>query len=80
MPIDPVSEESSVKFVKGSHRWGKWFHPKKFATETNYPLERDVTDSKTFHDVPVADIESGKFEVTKNSGNFESSFLFCCSF
>jgi len=65
MPIDPVSEESSVKFVKGSHRWGKWFHPKKFATETNYPLERDVTDSKTFHDVPVADIESGKFELLK---------------
>ena len=63
MPVDPVSLESSVKFVAGSHRWGKWFHPRKFATEKNYPVEREEeADGKTFHDVPVQDIENGKYE------------------
>ena len=63
MPVDPVSLDSSVKFVKGSHRWGKWFHPRKFASEKNYPVEREEeTDGKTFYDVPVQDIESGKYE------------------
>ena len=63
MPIDPVSEESSVKFVKGSHKWGKWFHPRKFASESNYPVENDNAGGKTFYNVPVDDIESGKFGV-----------------
>ena len=63
MPVDPVSLESSVKFVRGSHRWGKWFHPRKFASETNYPVESEQFEGKTFHDVPVKDIESGKYEV-----------------
>ena len=63
MPVDPVSLDCSVKFVRGSHRWGKWFHPRKFASEMNYPVEREeATDGKTFHDVPVQDIESGKYE------------------
>ena len=63
MPVDPVSLESSVKFVRGSHRWGKWFHPRKFASETNYPVESEQFEEKIFHDVPVEDIESGKYEV-----------------
>ena len=29
MPIDPVSEQTCLQFVKGSHKWNKWFHPKK---------------------------------------------------
>ena len=63
MPVDPVSLESSVKFVRGSHRWGKWFHPRKFASETNYPVESEQFEEKIFHDVPVEDIEACKFEV-----------------
>ena len=67
MPVDPVSLESSVKFVAGSHRWGKWFHPRKFASELNYPVEREEeADGKTFHDVPVQDIENGKYEAGFN--------------
>ena len=62
--------DSSVKFVRGSHRWGKWFHPRKFATEANYPLEagagagRAEGGDKVFADVPVAEIESGQHEVS----------------
>ena len=63
MPVDPVSEESAVKFVKGSHKWGKWFHPRKFATENNYPVENEDLNGKTFHNVPVKEIENGEFEV-----------------
>ena len=36
MPLDPVSLESTVQFVKGSHSWNKWFFPRKFATFKNY--------------------------------------------
>ena len=36
IPIDRVEEENSVQFVQGSHKWGKWFTPRKFATEANY--------------------------------------------
>ena len=67
MPVDPVSLDSSVKFVKGSHRWGKWFHPRKFASEKNYPVESEVDEEKTFHDVPVTDIENGKYEARFSS-------------
>jgi len=63
MPVDPVSIESSVKFVKGSHRWGKWFNPRKFASETNYPIDDEGFEEKIFYDVPVEDIESGKYEL-----------------
>ena len=65
MPVDPVSIESSVKFVKGSHRWGKWFHPRKFASENNYTIESQDYDGKTYFDVPVDDIESGNYEACK---------------
>ena len=63
--MDPVPLESSVKFVKGSHRWGKWFHPRKFASETNYPVEDEHFEDKAFEDVPVQDIEDGKYEVDR---------------
>jgi len=63
MPVDPVSQKASVKFIRGSHKWGKWFHPRKFASENNYPVENEDSDGKIFHNVPVEEIESGKFEV-----------------
>jgi ectoine hydroxylase-related dioxygenase (phytanoyl-CoA dioxygenase family) len=30
MPLDPVPRHTCPEFVAGSHRWGKWFLPKKF--------------------------------------------------
>jgi ectoine hydroxylase-related dioxygenase (phytanoyl-CoA dioxygenase family) len=38
MPLDPVSQETCVRFVRGSHAWNRWFVPRKFATERNYAL------------------------------------------
>ena len=60
--------------MKGSHKWG-WYHPRKFATESNYPVavEPDVdaeTDGdgevgRVYQDVPHKDIEDGKYQVNK---------------
>jgi ectoine hydroxylase-related dioxygenase (phytanoyl-CoA dioxygenase family) len=36
MSLDPVPRESGVEYVAGSHRWGKWFTPKSFATANDH--------------------------------------------
>lgn len=63
MPIDPVSEETTIQFVRGSHKWGKWFHPRKFATEKNYSVERDNSGGKVFEDAPDVDSDRHKYEI-----------------
>lgn len=65
MPVDPVPLLSALQFVKGSHKWGRWFHPRKFATQKNYPLDSEVEEiqQRIYEDVPVAEIESGNHEV-----------------
>jgi ectoine hydroxylase-related dioxygenase (phytanoyl-CoA dioxygenase family) len=40
MPVDPVARDVCVEFVAGSHRWGRWFRPRKF-TGTAYDHEAD---------------------------------------
>ncbi|MCW5731383.1 MAG: phytanoyl-CoA dioxygenase family protein [Alphaproteobacteria bacterium] len=30
LPLDPVSRDTCVEYVRGSHRWGRWFAPKFF--------------------------------------------------
>jgi ectoine hydroxylase-related dioxygenase (phytanoyl-CoA dioxygenase family) len=37
MALDPVPEEVSVEFIRGSHRWGQWFTPKRFADHDEHP-------------------------------------------
>ncbi|XP_013774453.2 uncharacterized protein LOC106459380 [Limulus polyphemus] len=61
MPVDSVSKDSSIQFVAGSHRWGKWFYPRKFATFRNYELENNCFD-RVFEDVP--DIDAGRDHYT----------------
>lgn len=38
IPVDEVDLQSSLKFVKGSHKFG-WFMPRKFATAKEYQIE-----------------------------------------
>ena len=54
-----------MRFVRGSHKMG-WFTPRKFATQLNYEREDDDNAKTTheFRDVPVDDIEGGKFGPT----------------
>ncbi len=37
LPLDPVARAVSVEFVAGSHRWGKWFTPKRFVDHADHP-------------------------------------------
>ncbi len=52
IPLDPVKRESAVEFVAGSHRWGRWFAPRMFATQTSYvdtdPRFEELPDIDTF--------------------------------
>merc|ERR1712156_43080 len=63
MPVDPVPLEATLKFVKGSHRWNKWFVPRKFETSNNYTVISPTQDAKQFHDVPEDDIVGGKWPI-----------------
>ncbi|XP_013378910.1 uncharacterized protein LOC106150576 [Lingula anatina] len=66
MPIDSVPAETTLKFVKGSHRWGRWFHPKKFKSEKNYPVNDDagtrLAETRVYENVPDID-GSDEYEI-----------------
>jgi len=55
MPLEPVSVEASLKFVKGSHAWGRWFTPRKFATLKNYEMDSINNGSIQFETIPDLD-------------------------
>lgn len=55
IPLDPVPVETSLRFVRGSHAWDKWFMPRKFASEGNYqpsPGRAHVVDRNHYETVP----------------------------
>ena len=60
MPTTHVSKETCLHFVKGSHRWGKWFHPKKFASHLGYNVEDDIIFFE-YEDVP--DVEKEGYDI-----------------
>ncbi|ELU17267.1 hypothetical protein CAPTEDRAFT_192845 [Capitella teleta] len=65
IPIDPVSTETTLQFVKGSHLSGKWFHPRKFATELNYTESKVVKHGRKYHAVPDVEANPDEYEVLK---------------
>lgn len=54
-----------MQFVAGSHLWPSWFYPRKFASEMNYTIKEEKEekdkDQKCFVDIPIQDIEAGKW-------------------
>ncbi|MDA1356872.1 MAG: phytanoyl-CoA dioxygenase family protein [Proteobacteria bacterium] len=56
VPLDPISEDTMLEFVRGSHRWGKWYAPfdkmrdgssfegEKFEKAPDIDKERDAYD------------------------------------
>ncbi|MDW3213782.1 MAG: phytanoyl-CoA dioxygenase family protein [Ilumatobacteraceae bacterium] len=39
--LDPVPHDRAVRFLAGSHRWNRWFIPRKFIDHTPYAPESD---------------------------------------
>lgn len=64
MPLDPVSEKSTIEFVAGSHRYNVSYRPKKFATTYNYPVLIDGTDQE-YVDVPDIDKNREQYNIVK---------------
>jgi len=58
--LDPVPHDVGMRFIGGSHRWDRWFVPRKFVDHTPYTVAADG-----FEIVPDldADIESGDHRV-----------------
>lgn len=50
MPTTAVSKNTSLKFIKGSHLWNKWFIPRLFESNENYMNTKDVSLSNYKND------------------------------
>ena len=63
IPLDPIPDSVALRFIPGSHRWGKRFIPRRFADQSAYvesakdflplPLARELDEQK-FIETPVA--------------------------
>ena len=58
-----VTTESCIKFVSGSHKWGKWFIPINFDSLANYEGDILEHDDKAFQSAPDIDVESEKYKI-----------------
>ena len=43
LPLDPVPESVCVEFIAGSHLWGAWYTPKRFADHDDHPSNEGET-------------------------------------
>ena len=55
IPLDPVPRDIAVEFIAGSHRSGKWYTPKSFATEADHPGNEGNT-------IPDIDANRGDYQ------------------
>lgn len=53
--LDPVPLDTAVEFIVGSHRWNRWFIPRKFIDHTPYGPEADRYEYLPDIDALVAD-------------------------
>ena len=64
LPVTPVSEESCLKYIGGSHKWGKWFIPTKFASLNSYNYtDSQMRTDKAFENTPDIDADPEKYEL-----------------
>ena len=64
--LDPVPASAGVRFIAGSHRWNRWFVPRKFVDHTpyaegvgRYELVPDLDAELDRHSVLAWDVEPG---------------------
>ncbi|MCP4327416.1 MAG: phytanoyl-CoA dioxygenase [Alphaproteobacteria bacterium] len=67
MPLDPVDRDTCVRFVSGSHNWGRWFAPRYFVDGEDYYADEeegiesmpDFDSARDTHDFLFWDLEPG---------------------
>jgi ectoine hydroxylase-related dioxygenase (phytanoyl-CoA dioxygenase family) len=58
VPLDAVPANAGVEFIAGSHRWGRWFVPRRFVDHDPYAAADD-----RFELVPDLDAERGEHRI-----------------
>ena len=65
IPLDPITPQTTLEFVRGSHRWGRWFAPYDSMTDgTRHPgtvFERcpDIEATREDYDIVSWELEPG---------------------
>lgn len=66
IPLDPVKRENGVEYVRGSHRAGVWYTPRRFADQANHPANDprfipvpDIANNRDKYDLVSFDLEPG---------------------
>ena len=71
LPLDPVDRATCVEYVKGSHRWGRWFQPKFFRQGG---VDLQVQDPR-FEPLPDLDAERAILATDlENAGMVEAKY------
>jgi len=61
LPVDPVDHETSLRFIRGSHRWDRWFKPQ--LTRHGQRLYDEGDDGSPYETIPDFDAELDQHEV-----------------
>jgi ectoine hydroxylase-related dioxygenase (phytanoyl-CoA dioxygenase family) len=59
IPLDPVEQRTCPEYIVGSHRWGRWFRPARFADQKAHPT---ATDSR-FETIPDFEAERDRHRI-----------------
>jgi len=69
IPLDPVSEENTLRLVMGSHLWPKLLRPKRWASGEDF-----YADDSQFIDLP--DVEGGQYRILEPALSPGDAILF----
>jgi ectoine hydroxylase-related dioxygenase (phytanoyl-CoA dioxygenase family) len=69
LPLDPVSEETTLRLVLASHRWPRLLRPKRWASGEDF-----YADDSEFMDMP--DVESGAYTIMAEALDPGDAILF----
>jgi ectoine hydroxylase-related dioxygenase (phytanoyl-CoA dioxygenase family) len=59
IPLDPVAKDTSIEFIAGSHAWGRWFAPARFADSKTH----DAAQDSRFETPPDFEAERSKYRI-----------------
>ena len=61
-PVDPVPQDVSLRFIRGSHNWGRWFRPQ--LTRHGQNLYHDDRDTDlSYESIPDFDASIGDYQL-----------------